>query len=53
MEKYSLYVQQYMNTFIVLLADSGLQHKHHILNELVCRGWENFLALALDLVQLA
>lgn len=35
-EKYSVYVQQYMNTFIILLADSGLQHQHLILNELVC-----------------
>lgn len=36
LEKYCVYVQQYMNTFIILLADSGLQHEHKVLNELVC-----------------
>lgn len=35
LEKYCVYVQQYMNTFIILLADSGLQHQHKVLNELV------------------
>ena len=36
LEKYCVYVQQYMNTFIILLADSGIQHQHKVLNELVC-----------------
>ena len=36
LEKYCVYVQQYMKTFIVLLADTGLQHRHTVLNQLVC-----------------
>lgn len=36
-EKFSLYVQCYMNTYIILLADPGLHtHKQHdVLNGLV------------------
>ncbi len=30
-----MYVQKYMNTFIILLADDGLQHRHTVLNQLV------------------
>ena len=35
MDKKCLYIQQYMSTMVVLLADSGLHLEHGTLNQLV------------------
>ena len=37
LEKKCLYIQEYMSTMVVLLADSGLHLEHNTLNQLVRR----------------
>ena len=51
MDKKCLYIQQYMSTMVVLLADSGLHLEHGTLNQLVSVKIVKIITTVLNLIQ--